>query len=483
MRIQNNAPALNAHRYYGINQAGVTKSIAKLSSGYRINSAADDAAGLAISEKMRAQIRGLTMASKNTQDAISLIQTAEGGMQEIDNMVQRIRELVVYASNDTQDQSSPTATAGDRQKIQDEIDQLTKEIDSMANRVEFNKKKLINGDFAGGNASDRKDYTEAAATLNDARRTLIDFIGGDKWTEQIAKARSLASKIESEVGSTVANADTATKDLEKIIGNFEDVVSKVISTNDPTQFGDLLTTGTGGQNASGVADGVLATELESVVDALSALASAWGNSTAHGTEVKDWLTASAVAAASGGVMTGTFGDVIMGTGASPNYVQIHNELGVAISDYTTKKAIVEKSTQPGLYFQVGANANQALEMSISSVDTNMLGIGDGYGNSNIDVLKTTGKQITYQLDILDNALTYVTSQRSKLGAAQNRLEYTQNSLDISAENLTNAESRIRDVDRAKEMTNFTKYNILFQASTAMLAQANALPQGVLQMLG
>jgi flagellin len=147
------------------------------------------------------------------------------------------------------------------------------------------------------------------------------------------------------------------------------------------------------------------------------------------------------------------------------------------------KAIVEKSTQPGLYFQVGANANQALEMSIASVDTNMLGIGDGSGNSKINVLETTGKAITYQLDILDGALTYVTSQRSKLGAAQNRLEYTQNSLDISAENLTNAESRIRDVDMAKEMTTFTKMNILFQASTAMLAQANALPQGVLQMLG
>jgi flagellin len=481
MRIQNNVPALNAHRYYGINQAGVTKSIAKLSSGYRINSAADDAAGLAISEKMRAQIRGLTMASKNTQDAISLIQTAEGGMQEIDNMVQRIRELVVYASNDTQDQASPVASEGDRRKIQDEIDQLTAEIDSMANRVEFNKKKLINGDFAGGNKADRTAYTDAAKALNNARQALIDFVGGDAWKEGVSTARSLAAKIESENDSAVTGAETASADLEKIIGNFDNIVSKLLSTDDPTQFGDLLTTGASAQSASGVADGVLATELESVMDELSALASAWGSSTAHGTAVGSWLTASATPAASGGVPTGTFGDLI--GSSSVNFGKVKDTLGVAISDYTTKRAIVEKSTQPGLYFQVGANANQALEMSIASVDTNMLGIGDGYGNSTIDVMETSGKQITYQLDIIDSALTYVSSQRSKLGAAQNRLEYTQSSLDISAENLTNAESRIRDVDMAKEMTQFTKMNILFQASTAMLAQANALPQGVLQMLG
>jgi flagellin len=148
-----------------------------------------------------------------------------------------------------------------------------------------------------------------------------------------------------------------------------------------------------------------------------------------------------------------------------------------------KQALTADGGGNSLYFQVGANASQGISVSIDQIKSNVLEIGDGQGHASIDVREDTGKDITAQLDILDDALSYVTTQRSKLGAVQNRMEYTQSSLDISAENLTNAESRIRDVDMAKEMTQFTKMNILFQASTAMLAQANALPQGVLQMLG
>ncbi|MDR0951752.1 MAG: flagellin [Oscillospiraceae bacterium] len=300
MRINNNVAAMNAHRSYGLNNSAATKSMAKLSSGYRINSAADDAAGLAISEKMRSQIRGLTMASKNTQDGISLIQTAEGGMQEIDNMIQRVRELVVYAANDTQTGTgevtggSETAGATDRKKIQAEIDQLVSEINGMKDRVAFNNKKVISGTFS-----------------------------------------------------------------------------------------------------------------------------------------------------------------------------------------TT-----------GLTFQVGANANQTVSLTIGSLDSLTLGIGaaaTGETTMSIGTLTSledaTAAQISAALSTIDSALLTVTTERSKLGAMQNRLEYTQNSLDISAENITAAESRIRDVDMAKEMTTFTKNNILFQASTAMLAQANAFPQGVLQLLG
>ncbi|MDR3209425.1 MAG: flagellin, partial [Oscillospiraceae bacterium] len=153
------------------------------------------------------------------------------------------------------------------------------------------------------------------------------------------------------------------------------------------------------------------------------------------------------------------------------------ELAARQADYNS----AEKTG--GLYFQVGANANQGMQLYINSVKTDSLDIGDGHGVSTISVLNDTGANITAQLDTLDNALSYVTTERAKLGAAQNRLEYTMSSLDISAENLTAAESRIRDVDMAKEMTNFTKSNILFQASTAMLAQANSFPQGVLQLLG
>ncbi|MDR1157003.1 MAG: flagellin [Oscillospiraceae bacterium] len=173
------------------------------------------------------------------------------------------------------------------------------------------------------------------------------------------------------------------------------------------------------------------------------------------------------------------------TSARYNLTEAQTSLTTAEADLRTAKQDVASAGNGGtpLYFQVGANANQGITVSIDAVTSLELGIGDGNGSSTIDVLADSGTEITNQLDILDEALSYVTTQRSRLGAVQNRMEYTQSSLEISAENLTNAESRIRDVDMAKEMTNFTKMNILYQASTAMLAQANALPQGVLQMLG
>jgi flagellin len=403
-------------------------------------------------------------------------------------MVQRIRELVVYASNDTQDQASTTATQGDRRKIQDEIDQLAKEIDSMANRVEFNKKKLINGSFAGGSETDRQAYLDAAKKLNDSRQSLIDFVGGastftpassssvNTWTELLSSARSVAAQLEAKYQSDVESGQAtpkgmsdATKEIETIISRFEEMVSKELSAGDLSEF-----------NHSG---GTIGSDLVQLKTDATTLLSAMNSSVSSG--AADLLSAvSALGADFNAAMGSSIGstNTAVVSGRTDWNALSHN-LSVLTEDYITAKTTVEKSSQPGLYFQVGANANQALEMSIGSVKTDMLGIGDGYGNSLIDVMKTTGKGITYQLDVLDSALTYVTTQRSKLGAAQNRLEYTMNSLDISTENLTAAESRIRDVDLAKEMTNFTRQSILFQASTAMLAQANAFPQGVLQLLG
>jgi flagellin len=452
MRIQNNVPALNAHRYYGINQTNATKSMAKLSSGYRINSAADDAAGLAISEKMRAQIRGLTMASKNSQDAISLIQTAEGGMQEIDNMVQRIRELVVYASNDTQDQASASDSQGDRRKIQDEIDQLVKEIDSMAERVEFNKKKIISGDFAGGDETTRTQLKTFAGLRTDAKSALNGFVTGETWVEAVNNLRADAAYYDSENGTTYS------KDLEKLVSRFDESISDFMSLTDP----DLSDP-----------DGAIRSEIDDIQDALSSLVGDIG-ATTSGNALN-----TLIGATSTNPYTKTDTTLHTATSLTALLENVHGTVRMM----TKLQTAVDNNPAAGLYFQVGANADQALEMSVGSVKTDFLGIGDGYGNSRIDVMKTSGKAITFHLDVLDEALTYVTTQRSKLGAAQNRLEYTMNSLDISTENLTAAESRIRDVDMAKEMTNFTRQSILFQASTAMLAQANAFPQGVLQLLG
>jgi flagellin len=474
MRIQNNVPAINAHRYYSINQSNMTKSVAKLSSGYRINSAADDAAGLAISEKMRAQIRGLTMASKNAQDGISLIQTAEGGMQEIDNMVQRIRELVVYASNDTQEHNA--YGSGDRQKIQDEINQLVQEIDSMSDRVEFNKKKVINGEVAGlpdGAASKLAELKAAKTSLRSAQSTqstavkdLRDASVGVQSARDIAysiltdpeinKLLTDISYANTYAGTAVSNATNYISALRVALDGVTDAASLTASTvslaiNSATSALLNFPTLTAATSATSAA-----------VSALKAMGSAL--SAAINSAYKNALTGYADKDAK-----------LVSANAAVTSAQIN---------LAGKQAAIDGAQKTGgLYFQVGANATQGVQLYISSLKTDWLNIGDGHGVSTISVLDDTGADITSTLDNLDYALSYVTKERSKLGAAQNRLEYTMNSLDISTENLTAAESRIRDVDMAKEMTNFAKLNILFQASTAMLAQANAMPQGVLQLLG
>lgn len=278
MRIQHNISALNTHRNLTINNNAAAKNLEKLSSGYKINRAGDDAAGLAISEKMRAQIRGLDMASKNAQDAISLIQTAEGALNETHAILQRMRELAVQARNDTNEDL-------DRKYLQDEISQLIEEIDRIADTTEFNEKTLLNGDFASN----------------------------------------------------------------------------------------------------------------------------------------------------------------------------------------------------GLIFQIGANEGQTMSLNIANMRASAL-----VTDSNLKALNSidisSGGGASEAIQSIDNAIKTVSTQRSKLGAVQNRLEHTINNLGAASENLTAAESRIRDTDMAKEMMEFTKNNILLQAAQAMLAQANQQPQGVLQLL-
>ncbi len=407
MAINTNILALNSHRALKGVGNQQTKASTRLSSGYRINSAADDAAGLAISEKMRSQIRGLDMASKNTQDAVSLIQTAEGGMQEIDNMLQRIRELTVQASNDTNDQDNTDTTStaqGDRTKIQDEINQLIEEIDSMAERVEFNKKKVISGDYAKGTPTQKATLKSAKATLETQSSALVTAFGN--------------SSVQTALGSLITAAEA-----------------------DGTDSDDVLAA------ANSLKDATTASEIASAYTALEDAITAYSGSETY---TAPTLSLTAYEA--------------------------------AVTAVNNAQAAIDASDVEGLYFQVGANSNQKMELSINSLKSDALGIGDGNGTSNINVVQATGKDITAILDTLDTALTYVTTERSKLGAAQNRLEYTQKSLDISSENLTASESRIRDTDMAKEMMNFTQANVLQQAATSMLAQANQSKQGILQLL-
>ena len=395
MRINNNLMAMNTHRQLGIGNSQGAKSMEKLSSGFRINRAGDDAAGLAISEKMRGQIRGLNQASRNAQDGISMIQTAEGALNETHAILQRMREISVQASNDTN-------TQDDRKAIGDELVQLKNEVDRISQTTAFNGKKLLNGDLA---------------TTLDAAST--------------AKAGVAAG-----AGVTISGVD----------------VSKALAgkTYTFTYDGgtDALTLTRSGDNAA-----------QTVT--LSAIAAADGKATVSFDTLGVKIDLAGVAAD-----PDTIGTALAGLGAG----HIQTQSGTSSAD-----------------FLIGSNglAQEKLSVSFNKMDSTTLGSGAG-NNISDKITNNTAVDTKEKADaliaVLDNSIKQVSEQRSSLGAAQNRLEHTIKNLDTSSENLQAAESRIRDVDMAKEMMEFTKNNILQQAAQAMLAQANQQPQGVLQLL-
>ena len=373
MRINHNIAALNTYSRLTQATSAQAKSLEKLSSGQRINKAGDDAAGLAISEKMRNQIKGLDQASRNAQDGISLMQTAEGALSETHSMLLRMRELTVQANNDTN-------TDSDRTRIQEEIGQLQTEITSIGDKTEFNTKKLINGTLG----VKLKSGTIGTASFTTAGITVE--INGIASATTISFAASGASAFSVTINGTKQTivADATSVDAGTVL-NFDKVGVKLTFA-----------------------------------------------ATVDGTET--------IASGGGTLLT---------TGSSAT-------------------------------LQIGANSSQQLDISINDMRSSALGTATSFV-SDVNVTLAT-QTFTERLNILDTAITNVSAERSKMGAWQNRLEHTINNLSTSSENLTAAESRVRDVDMAKEMMEFTKNNILNQASTAMLAQANQQPQGVLQLL-
>ena len=397
MIINHNMSALNTLRQMGTNQKATTTSLEKLSSGLRINRAGDDAAGLAISEKMRGQIRGLDQASRNAQDSISLIQTAEGGLNETHSILQRMRELAVQASTDTN-------TTTDRKALQDEMKQLTQEIDRIAGTTEFNTKKLLNGDLAG--STDKFAGTGALEST---------FANGSVKLSNIANVSlvGVTDVIHINVISSVSIATALS------LGNIS--------------FSTVL------GNVSAAKVGISGNSIKIVTTDIT-----------------------------GGALTLT--------------IAISNATSIKAGDTITislKKGDIDKNDNKSAVAQIGANAGQTLKIGINAMDSTSIGVRDTKGNA-LDL--TTQKNADGAIYLVNNAIESVSTERSKLGALQNRLEHTINNLGTSSENLTAAESRIRDVDMAKEMTTFQKNNILNQAAQAMLAQANQQPQGVLQLL-
>ncbi len=419
MIINHNISALNTYRQLTINNNAAAKSLEKLSSGLRINRAGDDAAGLAISEKMRGQIRGLEMAKKNAQDGISLIQTAEGALNETHAILQRMRELAVQAASDTNENKV------DRPAIQDEINMLIEELDGITQRTEFNTQKLLDGSFEG--------VFQIGANENQNIKVSIDKMD--------AAALGLTKTVVAQTDVTV----TGLKDGSyKVVGkNLLDARENIVGTVSTTS-----------SNAITLAGGSTIT-----FDKVSA--------------VSDKAIITVV------------------DGKAELRLQADETIGItklAAGKYEISGSKVLKDG-----FEVGTFSNSDKSVTINLADGEDvtftaadLGLNDVFGTVNeftiagIDL--SNRDQASASITVLDSAIQKVSTQRSKLGAIQNRLEHTINNLGTAAENLTAAESRIRDVDMAKEMMEFTKNNILQQAAQAMLAQANMQPQGVLQLL-
>jgi flagellin len=522
MRINHNIAALNTYRQLTVNTSAGSKSLEKLSSGYRINRAGDDAAGLAISEKMRGQIRGLDQASRNSQDAISLIQTAEGALNETHSILQRMRELAVQSATDTN-------TSIDRAEIQKEIDQLATEITRIANDTEFNTQKLLNGGITSGNMGESTFHIGANAGQN----INISISAMDAKTLGVARDVSTATATgagivtgatvneaygpavtDGEVvtltyaaGTAAKAATNATKTAEADLGvsiAFNTATKIVINGTDVT-LNAVSALGATFDGAGRIAEVVTAlqTDIDSAIGS-SVYTVGYSGSKLTITDVSKTGTTSEVdmAGSDAGVGATLLGftalDAVNGTDAVAEVsatVTLTGAAGAAqvVNVEDTDTTIdVEAGSFKGVSITLSGAASTiaggddtvtfALSTTAATAATFSGGAktADAITAAGIDV--STKTVANSAITSIEAAITAVSAERSKLGAVQNRLEHTINNLETSSENLTASESRIRDVDMAKEMMEFTKNNILQQAATAMLAQANQQPQGVLQLL-
>ena len=538
MVVQHNLQAMNANRMLNVTTGSQSKSAEKLSSGYRINRAADDAAGLTISEKMRKQIRGLDQASSNAEDGVSAVQTAEGALTEVHSMLQRMNELAVQASNGTNSED-------DRDAIQAEIEQLTTEIDRVAETTKFNETYLLKGDADGATTTKTINAHDAGlkGTLTDAgtgtAKFKVTLADGDKVT---IGGKEYEIDSTSTTSSTLKITDAA--NTAASFGVAETPATKATTTIDLTGWknGDTFTINTKAytQAANATIDDVVTAvgtdlgadwEVSKEGDTLKIVAKEAGAKTAvaitavtvnggnavtptatNGAAATDAYSAFAneaeMKAAINKGLTIYKGDnttlaadtdftyEIKGSKitAEEAYKLMNDELTAASSigadtkakvvndgagEFTITEGTTTTADKLSFSLHVGADADMTnkIKVDVDSMSAAALGI------KGINVSDTTGKAATYAVDAIADALQKVSSQRSSLGAVQNRLEHTIANLDNVVENTTSAESRIRDVDMAEEMVEYSKNNILAQAGQSMLAQANQATQGVLSLLG
>lgn len=556
MVVQHNLNAINANNKMNINVSGTKKSTEKLSSGLQINRAGDNAAGLAISEKMRSQIRGLSQATKNANDGISLIQTAEGGLNETHAILQRMRELAVQSANGTYQDDT------DREAIQLEVDALKSEIDRISTSTEYNGMKLLDGSLGGSKAvtefgakygvvdADSTDLAGSILTSNVGGALVSVKLGATKGGEA-ATWDSTGKKLELNLvkGQTYTQDDIdkliANADSRKTDGIVADLSVKLKNGVMTATTADETTATAAGVRATAAAKaftnattgvGMISSPISGQGDSISITSNSYGadsrkiafaSDSAAGKEYVEVLDADTEGAKDGtyvlhlstgkeytekdiedllksegldysieitdaagndpdgektikfdttqktaaytkrnGNTAGTFAAAAAGTGAL--VFTMGNGAGIGKEDVAT--------TGKGLTFQIGANGveDQRVTLNVNDMSSSAIGVA----NADVSTQDAANKAI----EMVDTAVKTVSMQRAGLGALQNRLEYTVNNLTTTNENLTAAESQIRDTDMATEMINYTKNNILQQASQAMLAQANQQPQAILQLL-
>ena len=498
MVVQHNLRAMNSNRMLGLTQTQQQKSSEKLSSGYKINRAADDAAGLSISEKMRKQIRGLAQASLNAQDGISAVQTAEGALHEVQDMLQRMNELAVKACNGSMSET-------DRQYIQNEIEQLSTEIDRVSETTKFNEAYLLKGDttvdkgysYSYGTFKFTTDATIAMNThgatgltatfsitptgttatkemqdgvnellvaLRDQGLKIINTSDGKKVEQSDATAGKAASeRVEVQLLGNVAQKYEI---VQNTIG--DDSSEFTILDKKGNELMKLTVANVTEADTEGYFEGIVTAGTIGALQAASSTASYYD---AHGNKISENALDNYVTTASiGGAAT-----VVLKAGAPKVYDAVGNETTLNTKDVGQ---IQDKIKDLSFELHVGADgtSNNKITLNIMNMSARGLGV------NGISVAGTDDTNAINAIDTIKEAIQRISTQRSALGAVQNRLEHTINNLDNVVENTTAAESQIRDTDMASEMVKFSNNNILAQAGQAMLAQSNQANQGVLALL-
>ena len=490
MVVQHNLTAMNSNRMLGLTTSSQAKSTEKLSSGYKINRAADDAAGLSISEKMRKQIRGLTQASSNAQDGISAVQTAEGALNEVQDMLQRMNELAVKAANGTNSED-------DRTYIQNEIDQLTTEIDRVAETTKFNETYLLKGDRDATKEYTYKYATPTAdavatadmtaptdAATNNLGVTGVTFETGADKASQNALAAALKNQ-----GLTVTSTSAWDASANSGAGAAKDTTYTVTLNGSAA---DKFTVTDGADATTKIIQDKKGNKIATVTVSGGKVATAAGDATNTTKQTATAITAAKVAdepaeyfdkdgnsipanALDKYFTVNADGDVVARGDAPKVYDAVGNQTELFADEVTATQDLTGALT---LTLHVGADATDNNQITVNLDAMSAKGLG-------VNGLKVDGADDTNALNAIDTikeAIQKVSTQRSALGAVQNRLEHTISNLDNVVENTTSAESQIRDTDMATEMVKYSNNNILAQAGQAMLAQANQSNQGVLSLL-